>query len=66
MARCFNIEFDGVNECDHWDEYWISYTIPTAEEKMFKDVRNHLKKLGGGHADIFDEVTDELYEEIEV
>lgn len=66
MARCFNIEFDGINGCDHWDEYWISYTVPSAEEEMIEDVRSGLKELGGGHADIFDAETDELFAEIEV
>lgn len=66
MARCFNIEFDGIDGCDHWDEYWVSYTSPSAEKEMFEDVRSGLEELGGGHADIWDADTDELFAEIEV
>ena len=66
MARCFNIEFDGTSGCDHWDEYWISYTTPSAEDKMIEKVRGCLEGLGGGHADIWDADTDKLFAKIEV
>ena len=36
------------------------------EDEMFEDVRQCLEELGGGHADIWDEETDQLYAEIEV
>ena len=66
MARCFNIELDGINGCDHWDEYWISYATPSAEEEMFENVRNSLAELGGSHANIWDADTDKLFAKIEV
>ena len=37
-----------------------------ALKAMFDDVRSGLEELGGGHADIWDADTDELYAEIEV
>ena len=61
MARCFYVEFDGIDKCSHWDEYWISYTTPSAEKEMFEDVRAELKELGGGRAHIWDADTDELF-----
>lgn len=66
MIKCFNIDLDGINSYKHWEDYVIIENDHSAEKIMFDDVRAGLKELGGGHADIWDADTDELYAEIEV
>lgn len=63
MSASFSIDFDGIDDYEHWDEYITG--IDCTEKDMFEDVRATLKELGGGHADIWDE-DGELYAEIEV
>ena len=66
MKRYFYICLDGVDAYEEWGFYVVDEENGLTEKIMFEDVRAGLKELGGGHADIFDEETDELYGEIEV
>lgn len=61
--RNFNIDLDGINGYEHW-EYTVGVVV--SESEMIEDVRAGLKELGGGHADIWDADTDELFAEIEI
>ena len=65
MIRYFNIDLDGIDGYDHWEDYVVDDDILT-EDEMFEDVRQGLRELGGGHADIWNSDTDELFAEIEV
>ena len=65
--KYYNIEFDGNDGYDCWNDYPVSDDEDMYTEKdMLEDVRQGLKELGGGHADIWDTDTDELFAEIEV
>lgn len=66
MTKYYNINLDGINGHEHWDYYVVCPEDNLTEKEMFEDVRAELKELGGGHADIWDADTDELYAEIEV
>lgn len=68
MEKWYSICADGINGYDQWHccvkEENDGFAM--TENEMFEDVRQCLKELGGGHADIWDEDTDELFAEIEV
>ena len=68
MYQCYLICADGVNGYDQWycDVSDENDGTTVTEEEMFADVRQTLKELGGGHADIINPDTDEVYAEIEV
>ena len=66
--RFFNIDIDGIDGFDHWENYVVDDDELT-EEEMFKDVRYALMELSGGHADIWetdDDGNEMLFAEIEV
>lgn len=68
MEQCYIIETDGINGYDQWfcnvaDE---NDGLCITEEQMFADVRQVLTELGGGHADIINADTDEVFAEIEI
>lgn len=66
--KFFNIDLDGINGYDWWEDYVVDNDELT-EKEMFEDVRHGLKELGGGHADIWetdDDGNETLYAEIEV
>lgn len=67
MIRYFNIDLDGIDGYEHWEDYVVDDDILT-EHEMFEDVRFALKELNGGHADIWTADTDEeiLWATIEV
>ena len=65
MIKYYNVDLDGIDGYDHWEDYPVGPDTVT-EKEFFDDVRAGLKELGGGHADIWDADTDELYGEIEV
>ena len=67
MIKYYNIDLDGIDGYDHWEDYTVNTDdIFTDEVAMCADVRAGLRELGGGHADIWDADTDKLYAEIEV
>ena len=68
MNKYYLICVDGINGYDEWNCYVAEENTGYAitEDEMFGDVRQALKELGGGHADIIDDETDELFAEIEV
>ena len=55
----YRIEFDGINDCgtEWWD--YDDYG------EMIAEVCHELRKIGGGHADIFDE-DDNFVDEVEI
>lgn len=55
----YMIEFDGVNGCgtEWWD--YDDY------DEMIAEIQDELRKMGGGHADIFDE-WDNFVDDVEV
>ena len=61
--RNFYIDLDGFDGYEQWE---YSTGVVISEDEMIKDVRDGLEELGGGHADIWDADTDELFAEIEV
>lgn len=66
MTKYYNIDLDGIDGYEHWNDYLVCPENGDTKKIMFKDVRAGLEELGGGHADIWDADTDELYTEIEV
>lgn len=66
MTKYYNIDLDGIDGYDHWNDYPVCPENGYTEKAMFDDVRGGLEELGGGHADIWDADTDELYAEIEI
>ena len=67
MIRHFNIDFDGIDGDDHWEDYTVDDDLVT-EDVMFEDVRFALKALNGGRADVWvaDSDDDILWAVIEV
>ena len=66
MTKYYNIELDGIDGFVYWDYYPVCPETGYTEKGMFDDVREGLKELGGGHADIWIADTDEFYAEVEV
>ena len=68
MGQCYLICADGFDGYEEWycDVAEENNGAAMTEKEMFGDVRQCLKELGGGHADIFNADTDELFAEIEV
>lgn len=66
MTKYYNIDLDGIDGYTHWDSYPVCPETGYTEKAMFDDVRGGLEELGGGHADIWDADTDELFAEVEV
>lgn len=66
MTKYYNIDLDGIDGYEHWEFYPVCSRTNCTEKDMFEDVRAGLKELGGGHADIWDADTGELYGEIEI
>lgn len=65
MERYFHIYLDGINDYDEWLDYLVSDDT-VSEKEMFEDVRQGLREIGGGHAEIFTADDGELYGEIEI
>lgn len=63
MSKEYWVCADGI--CGY-EEYPYYVDDDFSEDEMLEDVRANLKELEGGHADIFDTETDELFAEIEV
>lgn len=66
--RFFNIDIDGIDGFDHWEDYVVDDDEIT-EKEMMEDVRAMLKELNGGHADIWetdDDGNEMLFAEIEM
>lgn len=68
MSKNYWICADGIAGYEEWpcEVAEENNGICMTEQEMFDDVRGCLEELGGGHADIFDEETNELFAEIEV
>ena len=68
MCKYYLICIDGINGYEEWscEVAEENKGFCMTEQEMLNDVRGCLEELGGGHADIFDEETDELFIEIEV
>ena len=68
MKKWYLICADGINDYGQWHccvkEENDGFAM--TEKEMFEDVRQCLEEFGGGHADIWDEDTNELFAEIEV
>ena len=59
----YMIEFDGIYNCG--TEYWDAYTYDGNFAALIADVKDVLKGMGGGHADIYDE-DGNFVEDVEV
>jgi hypothetical protein len=68
MYRYYLIYVDGVDGYDEWNCNVAEENdgFAMTEKEMFEHVRQSLLELGGGHADILDAETDELFVEIEI
>lgn len=68
MAQCYLICADGVEGYEEWwcDVDETNHDGFMTEKEMFGDVRQCLQELGGGHADIIDTETGELFADIEI
>lgn len=68
MEKEYFICADGIDGYEEWPCYVATENTGRCmtEDEMFGDVRQCLRELGGGHADIWDTETDELFAEVEV
>lgn len=66
MTKYYNIDLDGMDGYEHWDDYPVCPENGYTEEDMLTDVRGGLEELGGGYADIWDADTDELFAAIKI
>ena len=68
MCKYYMIYADGIDGYEEWPCYVAEENdgYCMTEKEMFEDVWQCLFELGGGHADIIDQETDELFAEIEV